>query len=954
MVMKSLPNTMTTLAESYGSSVARSLNSPAALIHESFLWHAFASPERPCLEFNGITTTYGEVERRSASAAHGLIELGIKPGQIVAIIAERCDSLIWTLLGVLRAGAAFVVIDKAYPCKRIESLLALADPALVVTCSLTPREDLKYPIPAPVFDHAQLRAFGASSTGEVNCRVSSENLAYYLFTSGSTGKPKCVACNHAPLVNFVGWHVETFNLTGDDRFSMLSGLSHDPVLRDIFTPLSLGAALVIPHQKTITEIGGARQFLWEQRISVVHLTPPLGQLILSGRANAPLLTDVRHFFWGGDKLRAGIISAMRKVAPRAEHTNFYGCTETPQAATFYRCPPILPEEGIPIGQGISEFEIRIVDSAHNPVADGRVGEIAIVSRFLSLGYIEQGRIVNPSSRDNAIPGGRIYCTGDIGRVLPDGDVLVIGRSDDQIKIRGYRLDLSEITTLLSRHPQVASAIALAIGPEDNRKVGAFVSPRSGMVITEKDLAAYAAASLPSYMVPAEIFFLPDGLPLLPNGKVDRATLIEEASNRSLSKRRDSAEAISDSTLGKLIKEWADLFHRNDIDAGSTFNSLGGDSLTYVGAYLVAEEILGTVPDDWQTMPLGKLAEVGKKKNRFIASVDSVIALRAISMILIVSVHAYQFAIGRGATTALFVVSGYLYAKSMNDALFDSSRCRKLLLPLRNLFLPTAIFAIFGATVVLVKHHYFFPASFLLMADSIPQPGVHEYFHAFSVWYLEALIKIIIATFCLQALVARYKPGPGQQFRFLAFVASALCIFRLSMPQLTHMMFPSFHSLDVDPVVSNYNFISNMGPFYVGILLPRLITNRLKIQFLFAGVIYALLCIHDLGLWSSFYFIASVFLILYVPRICIPRLISNAVYEIASCSMYIYLSHWYLIRFWEWIMQSLGAPAIWFHWIYLPLGILGGIAVTRTVRFFQYGNNIWLHRARLPREALEEG
>jgi amino acid adenylation domain-containing protein len=941
---------ITTLAETSSMNTGPSFAS--AFIQGRFLQHASAHPERPCLEFNEAKTTYGEVALRSAAIARGLIDSGIRPGQVVAIIAERCDSLIWTLLGVLRAGAVFAVIDKAYPRKRIEAFLAIANPSAVIVCSLAPQENEPLSIHAPVFESAQLLAIGAASTSKADRSVAPKTIAYYLFTSGSTGKPKCVASNHAPLVNFVDWHIETFGLTGDDRFSMLSGLSHDPVLRDIFTPLSLGAVLAIPTQATILEIGSVRQFLFELQVTVVHLTPPLGQLILSGRANAPILARMRHFFWGGDKLPRAMVNAMRAIAPRAQHTNFYGATETPQAATYYRCPPILPVDGIPIGQGTRGFEIRIVDEHRHPVAKGEVGEIAIASSFLSIGYIEQGRIVDPTERDPATPAMRIYYTGDRGRVLPDGNVLVIGRSDDQIKIRGYRVELSEITAHLARHPQVASAIALPFGPEDARKVGGFVALKPSATIDAAGLIAHVAADLPAYMVPSEIFLFPDGLPLLPNGKIDRTGLIESANSRFSEKSEVSTEAINNPVLSGLIDGWAELFQRNDIDPESTFNGLGGDSLTYVGAYLVTEEWLGKVPDNWQTIPLRKLAESGKKKSHFFALVDSVIVMRALSMSMIVAFHADMTEWGDGATAALFIISGYLFGKTLFDALFDPKRIKNLLRPLRSLLPPTIAFAVLGTIYVYMRFRMVFPGSALLMADTIPDAHRAKVFESFFCWYLEALIKIIFAAFCLQWIAARCRIEKRGQMIFVATVAAILCLFRLNLPGLLHRIDPGIPRYDAY-VINNFSFISNMGLFYLGIFLLWMQTTKQKIGMLLALALYAALCVPVFGAVPSIYLIVSAILIFFVPRIAIPRLVSRPTYEIAAASMYIYLAHWWLFKPVHEVGSVLHFKTSWIQWSELIVGILGGIALSNAVKFFQHHVHFRSTQRQFVEQAFEE-
>lgn len=908
-----------------------SSHSRSAVIHQRFLNHAFASPEQPCLEFEGNVTTYAQVEQRSAAVARGLMSLGVQAGQVVAIVAERCDALIWVILGVLRSGAAFSVIDKAYPPKRIESLLKIAAPRIVVTCSPSTEPVQSLSTWASVLDCRQLAEIGSSRESRPNRRVSSDSLAYCLFTSGSTGRPKCVACHHAPLVNFIAWHAETFDLTGTDRFSMLSGLSHDPVLRDIFTPLSLGATLVIPRQSTITEIGGLQQFLSSKRITVAHLTPPLGQLLTSGRGRMPQFNDLRHLFWGGDKLPLTTVSALRKIAPRAEHTNFYGSTETPQAAAFYRCPEALPSD-IPIGQGTRGFEVRVVDERNRVVPKGAIGEIAIVSQFLSLGYMESGHIVDPCDRHSTNPEERTYRTGDLGRVMPDGNVLVIGRSDDQVKIRGYRVDLSEVTALLRQHPKVQSAIALTVGPEDARRIAAFVSLQPGAELSDLALSEFAATSLPHYMVPSEYFFFPDGLPLLPNGKIDRQALLEEANSRLSAEKKLSESDADDPILSGFINEWADLFQRRDVGPDSTFNSLGGDSLTYVGAYLIAEERLGIVPDNWQSLSLAELAHSGQKKQRHFAMLDSIIVMRALSMTMVVAFHSSLTRLGDGATAALFIISGYLFGKSTFDDLFVSGRTKTLLRPVRNLFIPTMVFAAMGLIYNYVRFDTVQPNAALMMIDLVPVE--HRFFEVNYIWYLEALIKIILCCAGLQWIAARFRPDRSQQLKFIATVASILCLFRVALPYLLPIINPGVRANNNLELIYNFNFVSNMGLFYVGILLTWIHGNREKLALIIPLTAYGILTVPTFKVMPSVYMLASVLSILYLPRIPVPRILSKVTYEIASGSLYIYLVHAWMQKPFHLLQMLFAIPP---DSVYLlgvletVFGILVGIAVAHGVR-----------------------
>ncbi|MDR3509857.1 MAG: amino acid adenylation domain-containing protein, partial [Caulobacteraceae bacterium] len=498
------------------------------LIQAWFLARAAETPDAVAITHEGVNWSYAQVERRSRALAHRLRRAGVTTGDRVAILAERGPELVWAILAVARLGGVFVVLDSAYPEGRLATLLEICAPkALLLAGGLSQiaiADRLAQPHGLPV---AQAGPGSEGPPGEADNldQASAQAPAYFLFTSGSTGHPKCVACSHIPLSRFVAWHADTFGLGRKDRFTMLSGLSHDPLLRDIFTPLSLGATLAIPRQSTITEPGALRPWLRQVGATVAHLTPAMGHLLAAGGARGPKLPELRHLFWGGDQLSPKLLDEVSQFAPGAAHTNFYGSSETPQAAGFHRHERVGDWPSVPVGRGSDGFQLLVVDEAKQPVGVGEPGEIAIRSNYLSLGYVEQGRLTPPDDRGIDAHGDRnIYYTGDRGVRLPDGNVLMVGRADDQIKIRGYRVDLSEITTALLALPGVRSAIALAIGEGPQKRIDAFIATAQPSPQLEANMAKTLAASLPGYMVPSRIWLFKDHLPLLPNGKVNRQAL----------------------------------------------------------------------------------------------------------------------------------------------------------------------------------------------------------------------------------------------------------------------------------------------------------------------------------------------------------------------------------------------------------------------------------------------
>src|SRR6185369_5545896 len=292
------------------------------------------------------------------------------------------------------------------------------------------------------------------------------------FTSGSTGAPKGILGGHGPLSHFLQWHSQRFDLTELDRFSMLSGLAHDPLLRDIFTPLSLGAALYIPD---LDKLSPNQLVAWmgEKKISVAHLTPAMVSLLAEGAGadERVSLPSLRHVFIGGDVLSSRHLSSLHKIAPAVSCVNFYGATETPQAVGYFPVPAHAYVENsgrltqaISIGKGIDEVQLLVLNDAMRLVGLGEIGEIYVRTPYLSKGYMSDEAltnerfIVNPFTQ---LIDDRMYRTGDLARYRPDGNIDFLGRRDKQVKVRGFRIELGEVEAVLRQHAGIREAVVLA-------------------------------------------------------------------------------------------------------------------------------------------------------------------------------------------------------------------------------------------------------------------------------------------------------------------------------------------------------------------------------------------------------------------------------------------------------------------------------------------------------------
>ncbi|HEX7239401.1 MAG TPA: amino acid adenylation domain-containing protein, partial [Longimicrobiaceae bacterium] len=499
---------------------------------------------------------------------------------------HRSASLVWALLGILRAGAAFLVLDPSYPALRLRTFLRIARPAgwlriaaagaapeaveeaaaATARCALTLPARSEVPEEHPV--------------GEVRVPVHADSLAYLSFTSGTTGTPRAVMGRHGSLTHFLPWLRETFALDASDRFTLLSGLAHDPLQRDVFTPLQLGASVCIPSERAFGEPGGLARWLRESRATVAHLTPAMGKLVTgvpAGRAGETA-DSLRLVFLVGEALTRADVARLQGVAPTVQVVNYYGSTETQRAVGWFPVPADFVEstarEVVPLGRGIRDVQLLVLSAGGELTGVGEVGEIHVRSPHVALGYLDDPASTAerfPADAPGAPPGGRVYRTGDLGRYRPDGVVEPLGRADAQVKIRGFRVEPGEVEATLAEHPAVREAVVAVFEDGGERRLAGYVVPTASAP-DPAELRAFLRARLPEYMVPATLTALAR-LPLTPNGKVDRRALPEPAGG---------VRGVPDAALTPPEEILAGIWSRSlgveRVGAGADYFALGGQSL----------------------------------------------------------------------------------------------------------------------------------------------------------------------------------------------------------------------------------------------------------------------------------------------------------------------------------------------------------------------------------------
>jgi amino acid adenylation domain-containing protein len=516
--------------------------------------------------------SYAELNRRANGLAHHLQQLGVRPDTLVGLYMERSLAMVVALLAILKAGGAYVPLDPTSPAERLHYMLADAGLSLVIS-----QPELAERLPASGLQVLYLRpdGRGAGAEREENpvSAVRARHLAYVIYTSGSTGRPKGVMIEHDGLINLLDWHQFNYHVTNADRATQLASPAFDASAWEIWPYLVAGASIHIPDDQTRVSPLELLDWLANKKITIAFLPTPLAAAILD--LVWPPAMALRVLLTGGEKLLQG---PKKKLS--AHLFNHYGPTESTVVATW--APVALqtkPGPPPPIGRPIANTEVYVLDRYMQPVPIGVPGELHIGGVGLARGYLNRPQLTaekfipNPFSTS---PDARLYKTGDLVRYLPDGDLEFLGRLDQQVKIRGLRVELGEIEAVLAEHPAVREAAVVAReNPPSNIQLCAYVVPDPEYKDGE-DLRHFLQEKLPAYMIPSSFVSL-EALPITPNGKLDRPALSALDNAQSVLVQHYVAPRTTlEETLAGI---WAEVFQVEQIGINDNFfTELGGHSL----------------------------------------------------------------------------------------------------------------------------------------------------------------------------------------------------------------------------------------------------------------------------------------------------------------------------------------------------------------------------------------
>lgn len=554
-------------------------------IHQLFEQQVEKTPNAVAVVFEGQQLTYRELNHKANQLAHHLIAQGIGPEVLVGICVERSIEMIVGLLGIFKAGGAYLPLDPSYPQERLNYMLSDSQVSVLLT-----QQRLVEKLPehqAQIFClDADWNLICESSAENPNSGVRAANLAYVIYTSGSTGQPKGVLIPYQGLLNLVFWHQRTFEITAADRATQLAGMAFDASVWEIWPYLSAGASIYLGPPNILGSLHDLRDWLISQQITICFVPTPLVEGLLTLEWNERCA--VRMLLTGGDTLH----HYPSTVIPFGLVNN-YGPTENTVVTTSCLITPNQQQDVLPvIGRPISNTQVYILDRHLQLVPIGLPGEIHIGGNSLARGYLNrpeltQERFIPNIFSDDA--SSRLYKTGDLARYLPDGNIEYIGRIDNQVKIRGFRIELGEIEALLAQHSGIRelAVIARADISGDKRLVAYVVPQHERPQIGE--LRSFLQEHLPSYMVPNFFMFL-DTLPLTANGKIDRRTL--PAPDLSNQESGEIFVAARDDLEQELTEIWELVLNVKPIGIQDNFFDLGGHSLLAVRLFSQIEQTFG--------------------------------------------------------------------------------------------------------------------------------------------------------------------------------------------------------------------------------------------------------------------------------------------------------------------------------------------------------------------------
>ncbi|CAG0937652.1 hypothetical protein TFLX_06601, partial [Thermoflexales bacterium] len=538
-------------------------------------------PDRVAIVLGDQQLTYASLDQRANQLAHHLQRLGVGPETLVGLYLERSPEVIIGLLGVLKAGGAYLPLDPLYPPERVAFMLEDAAVPVVLTQSQRVAQLSTRQATIICLDTGW-ELIAQEPDAPPQTPVSPDNLAYVIYTSGSTGQPKGVMITQRNVVHSTRARMTYY---GDDveTFLLLSSFAFDSSVAGLFWTLCQGGKLVLWQDDFKQDVLQLPELIAQQHVTHLLCVPSLYALLLAQPA-WERLTNLRTVIMAGEALPPELLERHQHRLPHVSCFNEYGPTEATVWSSVYACPAGESPTPVPIGRPIANTQLYVLDAQLQPVPVGVTGELYIGGAGLTRGYLQRAALTAERLRPHPfsdVPGSRLYKTGDRACYRPDGRLVFLGRLDQQVKLRGFRIELEEIEAVLAQHPAVHEAAVLLRGetavagsPDDQRLV-AWIRVQQDKTFLGNEVRRFLRERLPEYMVPTT-FSLVDTLPRTPNGKLDRQALVTAALRPV---ERETRYASPQNEVERTIAAlWEKVLQVDHVGVHDNFFDLGGHSL----------------------------------------------------------------------------------------------------------------------------------------------------------------------------------------------------------------------------------------------------------------------------------------------------------------------------------------------------------------------------------------
>ena len=559
-------------------------------IHHRFEAQVKQTPDKIAVVFEEAQLTYAELNQRANQLAHYLQKLGVGPDVLVGILIERSSSgsaslaldIITAILGVLKAGGAYLPLDTALPRESLAFRLQDAQPPVLLT-QQSLLEKLSKDLGKVICLDRDSEVIAQESSENPTSEVRGENLVYVLFTSGSTGKPKGVAIEHRSLLNYLDGILARLDLPPGSSFATFSTFAADLGNTAIFPALCTGGCLYVASQEQVSDPEALAKYFQRYPIDCLKIVPSHLAALLTAPGAQSILPRQRLIL-GGEVASWKLIEQIQQQTPNCQIINHYGPTETTVGVLTYAINSQSNRrvsKTVPLGRPLANTQVYVLDKQLWPVPIGVPGELYISGVALARGYLNRPEltterfITNPFSDELEA---RLYKTGDLVRYLPDGNLEFLGRTDNQVKIRGFRIELGEIEALLDQHPGVRQSVVSVWEEQESKRLVAYIVPNKQQQPSVSDLRSFLGGKRPEYMTPGAFVFL-KALPLTPNGKVDRRSL--PAPNQTRPELAETFVAPRTEVEQTLANLWQEMLQVEKVGVNDNFFELGGHSLLVV-------------------------------------------------------------------------------------------------------------------------------------------------------------------------------------------------------------------------------------------------------------------------------------------------------------------------------------------------------------------------------------